>query len=916
MVKFSITGAALAALLSFGSVIAQEGVPQQPTVAARIAEAKLKEARGELAAAETVLRQALAQATGDEQQQVKQQLAALLERQGKAREAAQLLGVVMTETVDPLDEEVMMLDRDLMSETVDCVKTELGKLGPLAVPALLKALPKFGPYGLSNALEVLAGQDDPRIAPALAKVAENKDPSVALAFAQNLGKLQRAVALPLARRFADPKQPPVVQLEALWVLLNYEVDQPATRALALRLAGAPDLKVQESLLSLGSDSRIAFRGEVLDLLRRQGAPELRVSATSLWLLSQADLDEAQALAALRELPESGRWKTARDLVKDHPAWVHVALQALLGRGELDENDGVGSQFVKQVEWWRAPDESARAMAQVKVRNGIYARYILGALRELAGRGWQAPPELDGALTNLSVTLGQEWSYLVDILPADAEARALMIWRTLSPDDKLALVLAAVRAARPWHHLVVEQLRLATAADKVRSELIRRDWTAVAPEDAAVLVDLAHRWPARPAGGLLDWQILLATACQQFQDLPVAAALPFAVHVKQAFHAAANRDPAALLAWLRDQDLPLVVPIDELARLLQQHGTHADVPVALRALEWLAKSRGAPMPSDLSDFFWRRCGGDVDVIRLGLRSTSRGYNIATEAARQARVDDIEALLALLPDLQQDCSGALIGALANQVAPGHATLLLRAADTLLTTVVGDDDQQLRRRESALGQVLSLLRHCEGPAVLDLCKRVLSTPDCWEQTKRTAAITAVSIAGVDQRAVLVELLASGQPVVVEVAVIAEVLRDVPELQQLRREAVLRLADRLHNAPDVFRSFDPEGQAALAETLLASPLLSSFKEGICRAAVDTLGRLKDPARIPQLAAAARHPNLLVRVSAANALGLTFSREAAVPLIEMLKDESKDVREAAQKALDQIANYLDAKAKWEERLK
>ena len=64
------------------------------------------------------------------------------------------------------------------------------------------------------------------------------------------------------------------------------------------------------------------------------------------------------------------------------------------------------------------------------------------------------------------------------------------------------------------------------------------------------------------------------------------------------------------------------------------------------------------------------------------------------------------------------------------------------------------------------------------------------------------------------------------------------------------------------------------------------------------------------------RHPDEFVRQHAAIALGNTFAREAAPHLIEMLKDDSSDVRTDAQKALDEIANYLDAKAKWEARLK
>ena len=37
-------------------------------------------------------------------------------------------------------------------------------------------------------------------------------------------------------------------------------------------------------------------------------------------------------------------------------------------------------------------------------------------------------------------------------------------------------------------------------------------------------------------------------------------------------------------------------------------------------------------------------------------------------------------------------------------------------------------------------------------------------------------------------------------------------------------------------------------------------------------------------------------------------------PLLELLKDDAGEVRAAAQQNLDQIANYLDERAKWERR--
>jgi HEAT repeat protein len=101
-----------------------------------------------------------------------------------------------------------------------------------------------------------------------------------------------------------------------------------------------------------------------------------------------------------------------------------------------------------------------------------------------------------------------------------------------------------------------------------------------------------------------------------------------------------------------------------------------------------------------------------------------------------------------------------------------------------------------------------------------------------------------------------------------------------------------------------------------LASERFPQFRGELAGSAVRILGGLKDPGRIAQFVGAARHRVVEVRVEAAYALGNTFAREAAPQLIEMLKDEQPTVRKTAQTALDELANYLDAKAKWEARLK
>lgn len=66
----------------------------------------------------------------------------------------------------------------------------------------------------------------------------------------------------------------------------------------------------------------------------------------------------------------------------------------------------------------------------------------------------------------------------------------------------------------------------------------------------------------------------------------------------------------------------------------------------------------------------------------------------------------------------------------------------------------------------------------------------------------------------------------------------------------------------------------------------------------------------------AATHGSELVRQHAAERLGKTIVRDAAPTLLELLKDDSKRVRSMAQASLDQIAEYLDQRARWEQRFK
>lgn len=919
--------ATLAALFGFAPALAQQTPPEARNAAGAIVAAKLLEERGDYAAAERTLRDVLAQASADQKQGVAQELAALLRRLGRAKEADELLGAkpAPSQGQDPLAELVQMLDRDLLSETVDIAKKELGMLGPLAVPALLSALPKFGPFGLTNAIELLQQQDDPRIGPALRQFADGADPSVQQVLAAAMGKFPSAVSLPLAQAFAAPDQPVKLQIEALRELLALQPDAAATKALALRLAADPTGVAQGSLGSLFEQRAVDWFVEVCAILKDHGAGDGRAWATQQWLLLQPDVTEEQALAVLGGLPADWSVTASSALARKHPDWVQVALFAVRQVGSLDQNK-IGN-LLGSVEWWRSPDASARELLRLPRASSNETKVLHNVIADLAARGWQLPPELDLACAPIMVAM-DNWRPFLAALPVDAEERAIAVWNSMAPAYRFGLAHSAVLAERPWHRLVAQELLRAPTASSVSELLIRRDWRGAGPDVVAMLTLLAGRWPENPAGGNLSWHTALASAWQRCPDLPASVLLPIAISNNQAWNALAERAPQEQLAFVRKEGLPTTFGVARLLYLLEKAGGSVDVPLLLQRMpridtEW-------PNSSDIArarQFLQKHGGGNLDVIRLGVTAFGLQNTTAVEAAAQARIADLDDLLALLPILSQNCATAVCGALAPQVAPQHADALVRAAEALLAApLVGRARHPLlpisKSEEAgplptaelflAIHRLLTLTR---DPRAVAIARQLITTEGVPASLSGQVAAWTIPVAGAEQRALVLELLGSQNRALVQPAITAAVLRDDAEVQMRRREALLRLGDRIDGS-DAFGAFGAADRQIVAEAVLASDRFSSFTGDLAEVAVVALGRLKEPARIPQFLRAAKHPQPQVRAAAAFALGNTFSRDAAPHLIEMLKDDEDPVRKAAQAALDEIANYLDAKAKWEARLK
>jgi HEAT repeat protein len=920
--------ATLAALFGFAPALAQQTPPEARNTAGAIVAAKLLEERGDFAAAERTLRDVLAQASADQKPGVAQELAALLRRLGRAKEADELLGASRAPAPgqDPLAELVQILDRDLLSETVDIAKKELGMLGPLAVPALLAALPKFGPFGLTNALELLQQQNDPRIGPALRQLADAADPSVHQVLAATIEKFPPGVSVPFAQAFSAPDRPLPLQIAALRVLVALEPDAAATKELALRLAADPTGTAQSTLGSLLEQRNVDWLVDVCAILKDHGSGDMRAWATQQWLLLQPNVTEEQALAVLGGLPADWVPTVGYALARKRPDWVQVALFVLRQIGSLDANKS--GNLLGTVEWWRSPDTSARELLRLPSAGLQETRTLHNVIADLASRGWQLSPELDLACAPIMVAANHDWRPFLAALPADAEERAIAVWDSIAPNSRLELARAVVQAERPWHRLVARELLRAPTANSVSDALLRRDWRGAGPEVVAMLTQLAERWPENPTGGALGWHQALASAWQRCPDLPSSVLLPIAVNCQQAWEALAERTPQELLALVREKGLPTTFGLGKLLHLLERAGGRADVPQLLRMLprfdvEW-------PNNSDVArarQFLQKHGGGHLDVIRLGVTAVGAQNATAVEASTQAQIADLGDLLALLPILSQNCATAVCGALAPQVAPQHADALVRAAETLLGAPLVGRARHPRLPSSkseevgplptaeqflAIHRLLSLTR---DPRAVAVARRLFAMEGVPASVSIQVAAWTIPVAGAEQRAFVLELLGSQNPALVQPAITAAVLRDDAEVQLRRREALLRLGDRIDGS-DAFEAFGATDRLAVAEAVLASDRFSSFTGDLAEVAVVALGRLKEPGRIPQFVRAAKHQQTQVRTAAAFALGNTFARDAAPHLIEMLKDDEDTVRKAAQAALDEIANYLDAKAKWEARLK
>lgn len=895
---------AAAAALFFGVMAAAQ---QAPTAAERLAAAKLAEARGDFAKAEAELRAAAASGDEESRQAAHMQLALLRSRLGIRPDPHADPAQDPLPAGDPVQRLIATMETGSQElKEVEAACRQLQSLGALVVPPLLAALPKLGPFGLANALWVLGPQQDPRIAPALLARLADADPAITLAIAERLGNLHGAVAIPVARALAAAEGAPAVQLRAFVVLRGKGVTDGALGALAVRLAKEPS--VHEALLDELDDATDAVALAIHAELMNSGAGFVRAQATSHWLGARKDVGEAEALARLSPLEPQFQWWVARGLVAAHRDWVRVGLLALPhwedGREPLNES------WFDATEWWRLPEQAAPALLALASRRSSDQQRIATVVAKIVEQGWLVPAELQQSLERLLLggNLSDAEYAFVRAIPVGDEDRALATWQRLDAAMRRKFTSIVVALDRPWPRVVARQLAACEQAGEVQSKWIERDWTGAPPEAIAALVATVERFPRAADGSWLPWHTAVLRAFLRCPDLPASLLQPL-VWQAEAWRALAEREPALALALAREMPATQVQGKQELAVLLRDHGTAGDVPLALRLLG-LTPGYG-PV---IAEFLVRAGAGRREVVALAGRDIQDGNDIrvrvATQAAKAVAVAQLDDWLSLLGTLHPMVRSQVGASLAPQLRPEHGPAIAGAIERTL------HQDPAPPRDEVLGELVRLAGKTDAQC-LGALQQVMADREVDRGIRASAAKGILALATTGRHDLLVGMLASPYTEVVAQALQAADLRSDAELRAVAKAALLRCGHELEVGAQLFEGLPPEEASALARDLLTSDRLPQLQTNLCSAALRTARRAKDVvSMVPAIARGASHPSWLVRKGAALELGNTFVREAAPFLIEMLKDEMPDVRKQAQESLDQLANYLEQREKWERRLK
>lgn len=925
---------ALAALL-VASLPAQQDPSTTPGY--RLAQAKLAEARGDVATARRTLEDALAKANDADKVALREALAAL-PQYGNAttggdgtvrrpaddpaaaagfREIMRRMGRADGPTQDPVQRLIAVLEQGTVRvEAVAEAMGQLEKLGALVVPPLLTTLPQVGPFGFVNAMKLLEKQNDPRIAPGLLARA-NSDPAFAALVVEQSQSMTDGVRQALVAGIDEAKLPPGVQLQFADVMGSAPGMDERRHALVLRLADDPT--VQRDLGGKLVHWQVPWADEVFTKLRASKDPAIAAGATAQWLSLQTNLDEAGALAAIQALDPRQRWWVARDVTTRSKTWAKVAL---LGLGEGARNKQLHQDpWFLGVEWRSGGGEAASALLQLTKTQPDLVQRIQPPIGAIIRDGWIVPPELDATLASFSA------SALASALPRDGEARALATWNRLSRDDRWTFTKAIVSLGRPWHRVVAAQIATAENYSEVPEEWLRRDWTGAPPEAGAVLVALAERFPrtksvvsqATATTATTNgpaWQWSLIDACQRCQELPTAILLPYVRAGDQfAWDVLAKRDPTAALAIARAPDGPWQ---NVTARVLGEHGTAEDVATLVRRMGWSALSEQEL--DRVRPFVLRHGLGNLALLsrmanakdhraplsdpRSQVPATAR--DLAKQIAARIDIAQLPEYLTILPDLPDEVANRAMQALQSQVGTSHAPMLaqaLAAAGAREPIVAAE-----------IRTVLNLMTRSGSTECLPALRSALADAHLGEHRSQVAA-TMVSLPGREWPTMLRELLAHPDARVVREVLVAVKPGADAELLAAVTKALLANLQTLSSVDAFFDGLEPAARAATARAVLQAPDFAQASSAVANSALRALGSLKDSSYAADLARGAEHHSPSVRMAAAEQLGRMFTPDAAPFLLRLLKDDDKDVRNRAKERLELLADYLDGETKWNERL-
>lgn len=900
---------------------------QDPTTTPgyRLAQSKLAEARGDVAAARRTLEEALAKANDADKVALREALGALpqdgtaatddesgilklLDDQAattRVRELLQQRGFAPAPAQDPVQRLIAVLDQGTVRvEAVADAMGQLEKLGALVVPPLLAVLPKVGPFGFVNAMKLLEKQSDPRIAPVLLARA-NADPAFAALVVEQSQSMADAVRQALVTGLDETKLPPAVQLQFADVMGSAPGMEERRRTLAVRLADEPT--VQRELGGKLVQWQAPWADEVFTKLRASKDPATAASATAQWLSLQANLDEADALAAIQSLDPRHRWWVARQVTTRSKNWAKVAM---LGLG-----DGANNKQLHQdpwflgVEWRYGGGEAAIALLDAAKTQPDLGKAMRHQVSAIVMSGWIVPPEQEAALAAFGS------AYLATALPKDDEARALAAWQRLERGDRMTFVFKVVELERPWHRVVTAQLTMAERYEDVQDEWLRRDWTGAPPEAAAALVALAERFPAMPTayaerpqpttGGPRNWTRSLVLACERNRDLPSEPILVPLVRAgnQYAWEALVELDPNAALKIAR---APNHRWHQGLARLLGRHGTADDVSTLVQLLGWHGLTDDEY--AQVRPFVLRHGLGNIALLqRIAKQGSSLARrDLAKQIASRLDIAQLAEFLTILPGLSTEVFDHAIQTLQSQVATSHAPMLAQAlaAAAAREPIV----------PAEIRTILDLMTRSGSTECLPALSSALADARLSEYRSQIAA-TMVSLPGREWPAMLRELLAHPDARVVREALVAVKPGPDAELLAAATKALLAKLQTLDSVDAFFDGLEPAARAATARAVLQAPDFAHCSETAALSTLDALGDLKDARFAADLAVGAQHVNANVRLAVAHHLGRLFTRDTAPFLLELLKDDNKAVRDLAKERLELLADYLDGRAKWEQRL-